>query len=252
MSADIYFLILKVWIAFAIILYPLLLKVTAPYGRHTRKGWGPMIPNRLGWVVMELPSLVLFAVFFWYGPNTQNYITIIFFLLYTLHYTNRSLVFPFRTHTANKKMPLIIAVFAIFFNLVNGSMNGYYFGSITGGYGLDWIYDFRFIAGSLFFIIGAYINIRSDNILLALRKNSSNGYAIPSGGFFRYVSCPNFFGEILEWAGFALMTWSPAALAFAVWTVVNLIPRALDHHRWYRNRFNDYPPDRKAIIPYIL
>jgi steroid 5-alpha reductase family enzyme len=69
---------------------------------------------------------------------------------------------------------------------------------------------------------------------------------------FRYVSCPNFLGEILEWTGFAIMTWSPAALAFAVWTLVNLVPRALDHHNWYRSRFEDYPPGRKALIPFVL
>ena len=149
-------------------------------------------------------------------------------------------------------MPLIIVVFAIFFNLVNGSMNGYFFGSIAGEYGSEWLYDLRFIGGSILFISGVCINIRSDNILLSIRKKSSNGYAIPEGGFFRLVSCPNFFGEILEWTGFALMTWSPAALAFAIWTVVNLIPRALDHHKWYCERFDDYPPERKAVIPYIL
>ncbi|HEC43919.1 MAG TPA: DUF1295 domain-containing protein [Bacteroides sp.] len=110
----------------------------------------------------------------------------------------------------------------------------------------------RFILGIVLFIAGMAINIKSDNVLLALRESSKNGYAIPKGGLFNYISCPNFFGEILEWTGFAIMTWSPAALAFALWTYVNLITRARDHHKWYRNRFEDYPQKRKAIIPYIL
>ena len=117
---------------------------------------------------------------------------------------------------------------------------------------MDWVYDIRFIAGSILFLTGMVINIRSDNILLSLRKSSANGYAIPKGGLFRYVSCPNFLGEIIEWAGFALMTWSIAALAFSILTAVNLIPRALDHHKWYRDRFEDYPRLRKALIPSIL
>jgi protein-S-isoprenylcysteine O-methyltransferase Ste14 len=252
MIADHYHLIIYIWIAFAVLMFPVLLKVTAPYGRHARKGWGPTIPNRLGWMFMELPSLALFVVFFWYGPNPQNYVSIVFFLLYVAHYTHRSVVFPFRTHTSNKRMPLIIAVLAILFNLVNGSLNGLFFGTISSGYDFAWLADIRFVAGGLLFAAGAYINIRSDNTLLALRKNSANGYAIPEGGLFRYISCPNFFGEILEWAGFAVMTWSPAALAFAVWTLVNLVPRALDHHRWYRERFEQYPASRKALIPGIL
>ena len=252
MSTEVFYLIIKIWIALALATYVLLLKVTSPYGRHSRKGWGPVMPNRLGWVMMEMPSLILFGVFFWGGPNIQNYISVIFFLLYTIHYTNRSLVFPFRTHTANKKIPLIVTILAVAFNLINGSLNGYYFGAISTGYPLDWVYDIRFILGGIFFVAGMVINIISDNILLSLRKSSSNGYAIPSGGLFRYVSCPNFFGEIVEWAGFALMTWSPAALAFAIWTAVNLIPRALDHHKWYRDRFEEYPESRKAVIPFIL
>ena len=252
MITENYHLIVYIWIAFAVVMFPLLLKVTAPYGRHSRKDWGPTIPNRLGWIIMELPSLILFALFFWYGPNTQKYISIIFFLLYAIHYTHRSIIFPLRTHTSNKKMPLIIAVFAIFFNLMNGSLNGYFFGFISMGYGAEWLGDIRFIAGGLLFVAGAFINIRSDNILLSLRKNNSKGYTIPLGGFFRFVSCPNFLGEILEWTGFAIMTWSPAALAFAIWTMVNLIPRALDHHRWYRDNFENYPSERKAIIPGVL
>jgi protein-S-isoprenylcysteine O-methyltransferase Ste14 len=252
MTKEHFYLLVKIWIAIGIILFPLLLSITAPYGRHSRKDWGPMIPNRLGWIIMELPTLVLFIYFFLSGPNPLNFISFIFFLSYTVHYFNRAVIYPLRTHTSKKYMPLIIAILAICFNLINGFINGYYFGSVSGGYGIEWLYDIRFIAGILLFILGMAINIRSDNKLLALRHSSMNGYSIPTGGLFRYVSCPNFFGEILEWSGFALMTWSPAALAFAIWTIVNLVPRALDHHSWYREKFSDYPDERKAVIPFLL
>lgn len=42
------------------------------------------------------------------------------------------------------------------------------------------------------------------------------------------------------------------ALAFALWTAANLIPRALWRHRWYRQTFSDYPPSRRAVIPGVL
>ncbi len=241
-----------IWIGIAVVMFPVLLKVTAPYGRHSSKGWGPMIPNRLGWVIMELPSLIMFVSFFLFGPNPMSIPMLIFFLLYSAHYINRSIIFPYRTHTSRKLMPLLIALLAICFNLVNGFINGYYFGTISRGYPVDWMCDARFIIGVGVFLAGMVINIRSDNRLLDLRKNTRTGYSLPTGGLFRYVSCPNFFGEILEWTGFAIMTWSPAALAFAIWTAVNLLPRALDHHRWYRKTFEDYPMERKAVIPFIL
>ncbi len=211
-----------------------------------------MIPNRVAWILMELPSLLMFTTFFLFGPNKLNIPLLIFFLLYTIHYTHRSLIFPLRTHTSQKFMPLLIAGLAVFFNLINGFLNGYYFGSITQGYPVEWLYDIRFILGGAMFIIGMTINVRTDTKLLALRKSNKKGYSIPTGGLFKYISCPNFFGEILEWGGFVIMTWSPAALAFFIWTLVNLLPRALDHHKWYKSHFDEYPAERKALIPFIL
>jgi protein-S-isoprenylcysteine O-methyltransferase Ste14 len=66
---------------------------------------------------------------------------------------------------------------------------------------------------------------------------------------YRWISCPNYFGEIVEWIGWAIATWSLAGLAFALWTAANLAPRAHSHHQWYRESFADYPQERKALVP---
>jgi protein-S-isoprenylcysteine O-methyltransferase Ste14 len=252
MTENHFYILIYFWISFGIVLFPVLLKVPAPYGRHTRKGWGPLIPNRAGWIIMELPALIIFLIFALNGEHQLSRITWIFIFLWLFHYTNRSLVYPLRTKTKNKKMPVLIVLFALIFNVMNGFLNGYYFNVIRYEYESYWLADPRFIAGFIFFMTGIYLNIRSDETLLSLRKNSTPAYNIPSGGLYRYISFPNFFGEIIEWGGFALMTWSPAALAFALWTFFNLVPRSLDHHRWYKNKFKDYPSHRKAIIPFIL
>jgi steroid 5-alpha reductase family enzyme len=110
----------------------------------------------------------------------------------------------------------------------------------------------QFIVGISLFFVGFYINNKSDTYLIGLRKGKQKGYVIPREGLFNYVSCPNFFGELLEWLGFAIMTWSVAGLAFFLWTFFNLVPRALSHHRWYKSTFPDYPKDRKAVFPFIL
>ncbi|KAA3621560.1 MAG: DUF1295 domain-containing protein, partial [Bacteroidetes bacterium] len=136
--------------------------------------------------------------------------------------------------------------------VINGFSNGYYLGTLSEPYPVSWFWDVRFIVGILVFVAGAYINFSSDNILLALRKPGEKDYKIPYGGLFKYVSCPNLFGEILEWFGFAIMCWNLPALAFAVWTATNLIPRALSHHRWYLANFDNYPVSRKAVIPGIF
>jgi steroid 5-alpha reductase family enzyme len=143
-------------------------------------------------------------------------------------------------------------LFAFFFNLVNGFINGYWFGRFSEGYDTSWFSDPRFILGIILFGLGYFVNQYHDRILINLRKNTKTGYVIPEGGLFKYISCPNFFGEMIEWAGFAVITWCLPSLSFFVWTFANLVPRAIDHHRWYKNTFPDYPAERKAIIPFIL
>jgi len=39
---------------------------------------------------------------------------------------------------------------------------------------------------------------------------------------------------------------------FLIWVIANLFPRALSHHKWYKEKFSDYPKNRKAIIPGII
>jgi hypothetical protein len=252
MNSATFNLIVYIWIGIALVTFPFLLKVTQPYGRHTKSGWGPMINNRWGWFFMEIPALLVFVGFVLSGNGIVNTPILVFFLFWVVHYFNRSVVFPFRLRTGKKKMPIVIMGSAIFFNLVNGFVNGYWFGYLSPGYPMEWFSDIRFIAGVILFITGFFINQYHDKILIGLRKNSNGEYKIPHGGLFRYISCPNFFGEIVEWAGFALMTWCLPGFSFALWTFVNLVPRALDHHRWYRQHFEDYPEKRKAILPFLL
>ena len=71
----------------------------------------------------------------------------------------------------------------------------------------SWLADPRFIIGALLFVIGFWTHYRSDEILRSLRE-TDRGYQIPRGGLYRFISCPNYFGEIVEWTGFAIATWS--------------------------------------------
>ncbi len=240
------------WIILAVVLFPILMRIKAPYGRHENNKWGPVIDNRLGWFIMELPSLVLITFLFLSGNNTDQSAIWVFFILWFAHYFNRIFIFPFRTRTKGKKMPLLVVGFAMIFNLVNGFFNGYWLGYIAGDNYAGWLKDPVFIAGLVLFIAGFVINQVSDNHLIHLRKGNKTGYSIPYHRLFRYISCPNFAGEIIEWAGYAVLTRSLPGLSFAVWTAVNLIPRALHHHTWYRENFPEYPEKRKALIPGVL
>jgi 3-oxo-5-alpha-steroid 4-dehydrogenase 1 len=237
------------WIAIAVATFILLLFITAPYGRHTRKGWGAMVDNRWAWFWMEMPSFAILLMGMWMG--TPSGYAMVLGLLWLAHYFHRSFIFPLRIRTKGKKMPVSVIAMAVFFNGVNAGLNGYYLGFLEN-YADEAFLSWHFCLGLALFIGGAWINQHSDLLLINLRKPGETGYKIPGGGFFRWVSCPNFFGEIVEWGGFALMAWNWPAVSFFIWTAANVIPRALRHHQWYQEQFPDYPGERKAVIPYLL
>lgn len=251
LTKETYNLILYVWIGIAIITFIALLNITAPYGRHTKKSWGPQISNRLGWIIMELPVLVVLWYFVASSIDRQTPITWCMIGLFSFHYINRIFIFPFRLRTKGKKMPLAITGSAVLFNLMNGFGLGYYFYAFAD-YPASWWYDPRFITGIILFVAGVVINWKSDTYLIGLRKPNETHYVMPSSPLFKYVSCPNLAGELLEWFGYALLCWNLPAWTFFIWTAANLVPRALSHHRWYKARFGEYPKERKAIIPYLI
>jgi 3-oxo-5-alpha-steroid 4-dehydrogenase 1 len=224
--------------------------VTAPYGRHGRKGWGPTMPTRWLWVVMESPAVLAFLAIYWLGDHRFAFTSLVLLALWQLHYINRTFVYPFRLPADGKQTAVAVAVMSIAFNLVNAYLNARHI-SHFGRYDTSWLYDPRFVIGATMFLGGRQINVKADAMLVALRK-ANTGYAIPRGWLYRYISCPNYFGEIIEWTGWAVATWSLAGASFAAFTIANLAPRAIANHRWYRERFEDYPPERKALIPFVI
>lgn len=237
-----------IWIAIGIItFFYLLFFKTAPYGRHTTKKWGPTISNKLGWVLMESPAFILFLFFALQGSPTFSSPAVVFITLWCTHYFNRSFIFPFRTKTTGKKMPLVIALSAIAFNSVNTWLIGSFINENAQTYANSWFTSPQFIIGIVLFITGFIINQSADNSLLNLRKPGETGYKIPQGKLFTYVSSPNLLGEMIEWIGFFVMTWHIAPFTFAVWTIANLAPRVVAHHKWYQGKFDEYPKERKAF-----
>lgn len=251
MTASTLQLVTFLWIGIALIVFVALQYVTAPFGRHTSEKWGAQINNKLGWMLMELPSLLIMLYFLLWGSRSWASWVWILFVCWIFHYAHRSLIYPFRIRSTPKQMPLIITFSAIGFNLMNAGLNGYYLAEIATPqqYDSSWLSSPTTLLGAGLFVIGMWINWQSDNILIHLRQPGETGYKIPRGFLFEYISSPNLFGEIVEWTGFALMAWNLPALSFLIWTLANLVPRAKSHHEWYLRHFKNYPPKRKIVFP---
>ena len=163
--------------------------------------------------------------------------------LFLLHYANRALINPLRTPSRSKSH-IIVPLMAVFFNTVNGLLQGSYLSSPYARMFLTEPYTFQrtsFSVGLGLWLIGFVGNIAHDEILLNIRRkanakgkgkdnngdnnnnntnntnNTNNGnakpngsrptkehYAIPCGLLYKFVSYPNYFCEWIEWFGFAL------------------------------------------------
>lgn len=238
------------WIALSLLSFTSLQFVVAPYGRYNRPGWGPSIPATWGWVVMELPAVVV-PLAFVLGTERRGAATLALTALWLVHYVNRTFVWPLRMRMAGKTMPLVIAASAFTTNVVIDGLNFAWLYVLGPERGWEWLLAPRFWVGAALFLLGLALNWHSDAVLRRLRGPSETGYKVPYGGAYRWVSCPNYLGELIEWAGFAIAAWSLPALAFFLWSASNLVPRARAHHRWYTETFPDYPAERRALLPGI-
>lgn len=234
----------------SVVVFIALLIVQAPYGKFLRKGWGPAIKSGWAWMIMELPSPFLMTLYF-FTAEEKSPVKVIFLSFWLSHYLYRTFIYAFIQAGKDKPYPLIVAGMAFLFNCMNGFVNGYGIFHLNF-YAAEWLFSIQFISGLLLFTAGFYINKRADLEFRKMRMSSPQEYVIPRGWLFNYISSPHYFGEIIEWSGWALMTCSLPGLAFALFTTGNLFPRALASHKWYRNNFSEYPADRKAIIPFVV
>ncbi len=237
------------WLALALIVFFVLLNWPAPYGRHARTGWGPTIGTRTGWLVMEAPAVLWFVLWYLLGSGVDSLTLTVFFVMWQAHYLHRAFVYPLTLRSAERCMPLVVVGMAILFNTVNAYINGRFIFTLSDGYPVSWLTDARFVAGFSLFVVGYVVNRRSDWLLRARRRENEREYCRIDEGLFKYICCPNYLGEILIWTGWAIATWSLAGLSFAIWTAANLLPRARTHLQWCREYWDDYPQDRKAVLP---
>ena len=151
-------------------------------------------------------------------------------------------------------MPVAIMSMGIVFNLLNGFMQGewLFYLAPDGMYSAEWLSRPCFWIGVLIFLMGMVINWHSDHVIRSLRKPGDTKHYLPVRGMYKYVTSGNYFGEFLEWVGFAVLTASPAAWVFVLWTFANLAPRAHAIRNRYREEFGrEAVGNRKRMIPFI-
>ncbi|KAM8841970.1 3-oxo-5-alpha-steroid 4-dehydrogenase 2a [Synchiropus picturatus] len=231
-------------------------RIPGKYGRYAPAA-GRYCPARLGWFLQEVPSFLLPLGLMLLtdaprNPGTTEAVLLLY--AFILHYFQRSFIYSFLTR--GQPVPRAIVWLAALFCSFNGLLQGHYLLHCSPlnhqPFSGPWLSSVRFATGLLLFLFGFIINIHSDHILRCLRKPGEVVYRIPYGGMFEWVSCANYFGEIVEWFGLCLASWSLTVFAFFFFTICSIGPRAIHYHRDYQRQFPNYPPHRKAILPFLL
>ncbi|MBD5328190.1 MAG: DUF1295 domain-containing protein [Bacteroides sp.] len=241
------------WImaATAVVVFLALLKIEAGYGIAYTPKWGPSVNSKLGWVLMEAPVFIIMLILCLASPRRTEAAPLAMFLIFELHYFQRSFIFPLMMK-GKSRMPLAIMLMGMLFNSLNALMQGgwIFFVSAPDRYPASWLGSWQFILGTIVFFWGMATNLHSDHIIRNLRKPGDTRHYLPRGGMFRFVTSANYLGELMEWVGFAILTWSWSGAVFALWTFANLAPRALKINARYNREFG--PLNQKAIIPFIF
>ncbi len=253
-NPAIYNAILGAMVVLAVVVFIALHRVTAGYGMMYSRKWGPSVGNKTGWVLMEAPVFAAMLLLWILSPEKGRATPAVITLMFLLHYFQRSFIFPFLLR-GKSRMPLAIVAMGICFNLVNAYMIGGWIWYLApcDMYSDSWMLNPLFISGTIIFFAGMGINLHSDYLIRHLRKPGDTRHYIPHGGFYDYVASANYFGEFVEWCGFAILTWSVAGAVFALWTFANLAPRARSIHFRYCDEFGDSyrALRRKYMIPFI-
>ncbi|CAI8593858.1 unnamed protein product [Vicia faba] len=106
--------------------------------------------------------------------------------------------------------------------------------------------------GIAMFLVGITGNLYHHYLLSKLRGKGEKQYKIPKGGLFEFVICPHYLFEIIGFYGFSLISQTLFGFSFAIGTTFYLLGRSYATRRWYLSKFEDFPKNVKAIIPFIF
>lgn len=112
-------------------------------------------------------------------------------------------------------------------------------------------------AGTVLFFVGQLGNLYHHVILANLRSQPGEGgadkkYVIPTAGFFKYVTMPHYFFEVVAWFGLACVGQQLNCFLTVAGMISYLSGRSFATTKWYKTKFPDYPPERKHLIPFLF
>jgi very-long-chain enoyl-CoA reductase len=209
----------------------------------------PLILNRNAITIAYLGPIVVFVYLsFKFGLTNFDAVHAVILFISNFHYIRRVL----ETQIDVRATDTIDVLKAFSLSFYYWFLYGYLVGvnifspDFNSSFGLDKI------VYAILFLISEFNNYMCHNILRDLKVVNKGKRGIPTGNMFKYVSCANYFWEILSWVFFWLIANTMTSALFILWSIISMTYLAVSKHNNYVSNFDNYPKNRTAIIPFIL
>jgi len=229
--------------------------INAGYSKFADVGAAFKVHSRLGMVLLYSPALVVSLAYLKDSPTSGNGRERLTAFLLSIHFGKRvleSMLLHRYSGTMNGDFLLPISTsYALTAALVAHQQRQV--ASYAGNSASQWM----LLAGIGLNAMGQLGNFYHHWLLAAMRPNNggtegSSKYVIPSGGMFKYVNTPHYFFELVAWLGIAFVTQHLNSF-FVVGDMLSYLSgRSIATTRWYNAKFENYPAERKNLIPFIF
>ena len=108
------------------------------------------------------------------------------------------------------------------------------------------------LVGTALWLVGVTTNAYHHLLLRWLRSDGDKQYKLPTGGLFAYVTGAHYFCELVGWFGLSLLCGHLVVWVMSAMNIAYLIGRSVMTTRWYRAKFEDYPEERKHLVPFLF
>lgn len=211
--------------------------------------------------IPQMPDLPFSLIGSMLPASMLNYygdLVVVILILWGLHFIRRFSEVLF-LHSYSRKQTYLEAIGASIYYGLFGMLIGW-----ACNYRLNYFlpHPILFYPGIVIFAIGEVGNC-AHHVQLKLLKpeedhqhpsenTNAHPHILPTGLWFKYVSCPHYFFEIITWIGFFFATFVLPALLFVLATSITLVYYSRRNHLRYLHQFPDYPTERKALIPFLF
>ncbi len=218
-------------------------RLRLPYGKF-RTGAG--VNSRAGLALAYAIPAFLYVALWVEGGAPQTAYHLVLFGTFLFHFVRRILEVSF-VNSYSRPTPLrALVTVALLYSGAAASCA--FFQVRTLGQPVPGL---LFILGALVFAVGEVLNVYHHWLLARLRPPGVRAYAPPRGGLFGWVASPHYFGEILSFVGYAMMSNLLPVWGNALVVAAYLSSRANSTLNWYRRQMpRQIPSDWRRLIPF--